>query len=141
MKRLIITEEEKKSILLKHGSKSFINEADADVQAIQTAVGVKADGVAGSQTIKAILSKLGGKPSPEPAAPAKPATPVPTQELPQQITPAAAPAAAPAASPTTTTFSATPVAGATTLETACGERKTNKDFRQCKKAFRKASGL
>lgn len=137
MKRLIITEEEKKSILLKHGSKSFINEADADVQAIQTAVGVKADGVAGSQTIKAILSKLGGKPAPEPVAPTKPATPIPTQELPQQITPAAAPAAA----PTTTTFSATPVAGATTLETACGERKTNKDFRQCKKAFRKASGL
>lgn len=139
MKRLIITEEEKKSILLKHGSKSLINEADADVQAIQTAVGVKADGVAGSQTIKAILSKLGGKPSPEPAAPAKPATPIPTQELPQQITPAAAPATP--ATPVTTTFSAVPATGATTLETACGDRKTNKDFRQCKKAFRKASGL
>ena len=128
MKRLIITEEERRSILLKHGSRSLINEAaDPDVMAIQTKLGVKADGVAGPKTVNAILTKLGGSAKPD-------VTTVTTTIASTTVTTTIA--AAPGK-----TFSAVPVAGAATLESACGDRKTNKDFRPCKKAFRKASGL
>jgi len=128
MKRLIITEEERRSILLKHGSQSLINEAaDSDVMAIQTKLGVKADGVAGPKTVTAILTKLGGSAKPD-------VTTVTTTIASTTVTTTIA--AAPGK-----TFSAVPVAGAATLESACGDRKTNKDFRPCKKAFRKASGL
>ena len=137
MKRLIITEEERRSILLKHGSQSLINEAaDADVMAIQTKLGIKSDGVAGPKTVNAILTKLGGSAKPD-------VTTVTTTIASTTVTTTIASttvtttiAAAPGK-----TFSAVPVAGAATLESACGDRKTNKEFRPCKKAFRKSSGL
>jgi peptidoglycan hydrolase-like protein with peptidoglycan-binding domain len=137
MKRLIITEEERRSILLKHGSQSLINEAaDSDVVAIQTKLGVTADGIAGPKTVKAILTKLGGSPTPDVTTVTTTiaSTTVTTTIASTTVTTTIAAAAG-------KTFSAVPVAGATTLESACGDRKTNKDFRPCKKAFRKASGL
>jgi murein L,D-transpeptidase YcbB/YkuD len=137
MKRLIITEEERRSILLKHGSQSLINEAaNPDIVAIQTKLGLTADGVAGPKTVNAILTKIGGSAKPD-------VTTVTTTIASTTVTTTIASttvtttiAAAPGK-----TFSAVPVAGAATLESACGDRKTNKDFRPCKKAFRKASGL
>ena len=137
MKRLIITEEERRSILLKHGSQSLINEAaNPDIVAIQTKLGLTADGVAGPKTVNAILTKIGGSAKPD-------VTTVTTTIASTTVTTTIASttvtttiAAAPGK-----TFSAVPVAGAATLELACGDRKTNKDFRPCKKAFRKASGL
>lgn len=144
MKRLIITEEEKRDILLKHGSRLFINEAaDPDVVAIQTKLGLTADGVAGPKTISAIIAKLGGGSSTAAAttqdttvaAATTKDTTVAAAATTQDTTVApTTPAAA-----TTTTFSAAPVAGATTLEQACGTRKTNKDFRLCKKVFNKTA--
>ena len=110
MKRLIITEEEKKSILLKHGSKSLINEADADVQAIQTAVGVKADGVAGPKTVNAILTKLGG--SSTPAATTTTPTTAPTTS---STTPVAS-----TTTPTTPVSPTTPTTPAATTATTGG---------------------
>jgi len=141
MKRLIITEEERRSILLKHGSQSLINEAaNPDVMAIQTKLGVTADGVAGPKTINAILTKLGGS-----ATPASTTTPTTASTTPTTASTTPVSSTTTPTTPTTptagTTFSALPVAGAATLESACGDRKTNKDFRPCKKAFRKASGL
>ena len=146
MKRLIITEEERRSILLKHGSQSLINEAaNPDVMAIQTKLGVTADGVAGPKTINAILTKLGGSAKPD-------VTTVTTTIASTTVTTTIASTTVTTTNASTTvtttiaaapgkTFSAVPVAGAATLESACGDRKTNKDFRPCKKAFRKASGL
>lgn len=143
MKRLIITEEEKRDILLKHGGRLFINEAaDPDVVAIQTKLGLTADGVAGPKTISAIIAKLGGGSSTAAAttqdttvaaATTKDTTVAAATTQDTTIAPTT-PAAA-----TTTTFSAAPVAGATTLEQACGTRKTNKDFRLCKKVFNKTA--
>lgn len=128
MKRLIITEEERRSILLKHGSQSLINEAaNPDIVAIQTKLGLTADGVAGPKTVNAILTKIGGSAKPD-------VTTVTTTIASTTVTTTIA--AAPGK-----TFSAVPVAGAATLESACGDRKTNKEFRPCKKAFRKSSGL
>ena len=128
MKRLIITEEERRSILLKHGSQSLINEAaNPDIVAIQTKLGLTADGVAGPKTVTAILTKLGGSAKPD-------VTTVTTTIASTTVTTTIASAPG-------KTFSAVPVTGAATLELACGDRKTNKEFRPCKKAFRKSSGL
>lgn len=137
MKRLIITEEERRSILLNHGSQSLINEAaNPDIVAIQTKLGLTADGVAGPKTVNAILTKIGGSAKPD-------VTTVTTTIASTTVTTTIA-----STTVTTTiatapgkTFSAVPVAGAVTLESACGDRKTNKEFRPCKKAFRKSSGL
>lgn len=146
MKRLIITEEEKRSILLKHGSKSLINEAsNSDVVAIQTKLGLTADGVAGPKTVNAILTKLGGSSTPaaSTATPATPATPTTASTTPTtaSTTPVASTTTptTPVTPTTGTKFSAVPVAGATTEETACGTRKTNKDFRLCKRVFKKTT--
>jgi hypothetical protein len=140
MKRLIITEEEKRNILLKHGSKSLINEAsNSDVVAIQTKLGITADGVAGPKTVNAILTKLGGSSTPE-ATTTTPTTasttPTTASTTPVASTTTPTTPVAPTTPTAGTTFSAVPVAGATTEETACGDKKTNKNYRLCKKVFR-----
>ena len=144
MKRLIITEDERRNILLKHGSKSFLNEGSKDdVVAIQKSLGLTTDGIAGPKTVSAIISKLGGG---SPAATTTTPTTAPTTPTTSSTTPVASTTTpttpvsptTPAAT-TTTTFSAAPVAGATTLEQACGTRNTNKDFRLCKKVFNKTN--
>ena len=132
MKRLIITEDERRSILLKHGSQSLINEAaNADVVAIQTKLGVTADGVAGPKTVNAILTKLGGSATPD-------VTTVTTTIASTTVTTtiASTTVTTTIAAATQTTFSAVPIAGATSPETACGDKKTNKNYRLCKKVFR-----
>jgi hypothetical protein len=141
MKKLIITEEEKKHILSRHNSPMFLNEAkDADVIAIQTAVGVTADGSLGPKTISAILSKIGGKPSAEVTTPQTTTAPAVTTGATTTAPAVTTPETTTSPAVTTgTTFSAAPVAGATTLETACGNRKTNKDFRLCRKVFNKTA--
>jgi hypothetical protein len=141
MKKLIITEEEKRHILSRHNSPMFLNEADKDVMAIQTAVGVKADGSLGPKTISAILAKIGGKPAADVTTQTTTVAAVTTQTTTVAVAAATTQtttvaAATPAAG---AKFSAVPVAGATTLETACGDRKTNKDFRLCKKVFKKTT--
>lgn len=143
MKRLIITEEEKRNILLKHGSKSLINEAsNSDVVAIQTKLGITADGVAGPKTVNAILTKLGGSSTPA-ASTTTPATPTTASTTPTTASTTPVASTTTPTTPTTptagTTFSAVPVVGATTEETACGTRKTNKDFRLCKRVFKKTT--
>ena len=144
MKRLIITEDERRNILLKHGSKSFLNEGSKDdVVAIQKSLGLTTDGIAGPKTVSAIISKLGGG---SPAATTTTPTTASTTPTTASTTPVASTTTpttpvsptTPAAT-TTTTFSAAPVAGATTLEQACGTRNTNKDFRLCKKVFNKTN--
>ena len=134
MKRLIISEEERRSILLRHGSPTLIKEAaDADIIAIQTKLGLKADGVAGPKTVNAILAKLGGTVTPASDVTTQSTTVAGAAVTTQSTTVAGAAAA------TTGKFSAVPVAGAATLEAACGDRKTNKDFRLCKKVFKKTT--
>jgi hypothetical protein len=144
MKKLIITEEERRHILSKHNSLMFLNEADKDVMSIQTAVGVKADGSLGPKTISAILAKIGGKPAADvttqttTVAAATTQTTTVAAATTQTTTVAAAATTKPA---NTSTFSEVPVAGATTLDTACGTNKTNNKFRKCKRAFKNAMGL
>ena len=134
MKRLIISEEERRSILLRHGSPTLIKEAaDADIIAIQTKLGLKADGVAGPKTVNAILAKLGGTVTPASDVTTQSTTVAGAAVTTQSTTVAGAAAA------TTGKFSAVPVAGAATLEAACGDRKTNKDFRLCRKVFKKTT--
>ena len=141
MKRLIITEDERRNILLKHGSKSFLNEGSKDdVVAIQKSLGLTTDGIAGPKTVSAIISKLGGG-----SSAATTQTTTVAAATTQTTTVAAATTQTTTVAPTTpaatttTTFSAAPVSGATTLEQACGTRNTNKDFRLCKKVFNKTN--
>ena len=146
MKRLIISEEERRSILLRHGSPTLIKEAaDADIIAIQTKLGLKADGVAGPKTVNAILAKLGGTVTPASDVTTQSTTVAGAAVTTQSTTVAGAAVTtqsttvAGAAAATTGKFSAVPVAGAATLEAACGDRKTNKDFRLCRKVFKKTT--
>jgi hypothetical protein len=142
MKRLIITEEERRNILLKHGSKSVLTEAAKDdVIAIQKSLGLTADGVAGPKTVSSILTKLGGG---TPAATTQTTTVAAATTQTTTVAAATTQTTTVAASTTTpasgtTTFSAVPVAGAATLEAACGNNKTNKDFRLCKRVFKKTT--
>lgn len=144
MKRLIITEEEKRNILLKHGSKSVLSEAAKDdIMAIQKTLGLTADGVAGPKTISSILTKLGGGATTPVASTPTSAATTPTSAATTPTSATTTPVATTPTTPTTpaagATFSAVPVAGAATLEAACGDRKTNKDFRLCRKVFKKTT--